>query len=183
MRSACTFRKMVVFVFVAVAGTLMAGAADLHPFAKLGVATNGDFAEPLGFTDRVFYKGGLDLGITDAFAIGPELQFRHRTYSGTVDDVEYDASDNVVILYGNASFRPNVEWQAKPFFGAGFGFAHGSSGGTAGEVEYDGLDETKSAFHTFWGVGYGNFTVDFDVSRTFWTEASTDASLNVGFRF
>jgi len=160
-----------------------AGAVEPHPFMKLGVITNGDYTDTLGFADRFVYKGGLDLNLNDLFAIGPEFQYQHFGYSATSEDADDSTSGSTYTFYGNGRFALRVQSKAAPFFGAGLGVVHGTFSDADTGIEPVGLDGTKAAFHAFGGVVYGRFTADLEVSRIFMDDASTDAVVNFGIRF
>ena len=183
MKPARMFTIVGTLFALGLAAATTAGAAEPHPFLKLGVVMNGDYGEPLGFADRFVYKGGLDLNLNDLFAIGPEFQYQHLGYDGTVGDVDYSASENTYTFYGNGRFAPKVESKVAPFFGAGIGVVHGTAGGTVGDAEFDGFAGTKGAFHAFGGIVFGTFTADVEVRRVLADGASTDALLNFGIRF
>ncbi len=161
----------------------LATAGDISPFLKMGIIMNGDYSEPLGFSDRLVYKGGLDIGLGDLFAIGPELQFQHLGYSGTLSGVDYTTSGNIYAFYGNCRFAPKVKSSISPFVGAGLGLAHGTSRASIEGVDFSSFSGTKGSFHAFGGIEFRSLTADLEVNRIFKSGVDTNAVVNFGVRF
>ncbi|MEW6367119.1 MAG: outer membrane beta-barrel protein [Acidobacteriota bacterium] len=178
---------------IALACATMSSAADIRPFLKLGIDTNGDIYSDLdlGFGSRLTYGGGVDFVINKLISVGPEFRAKGYTADYSLAGAEYEFKEREYEFLGNFSVAPQLDASIAPYFGAGMGLVHLTA-------EYDETIITdppypvfresdsadKGVFRAFGGVRFTeNVFVEFEVRHIFMDDAGTDAIASFGVRF
>ncbi|MEW6364117.1 MAG: outer membrane beta-barrel protein [Acidobacteriota bacterium] len=178
---------------IALACAAMSSAADIKPFLKLGLHTNGNIYSDLdlGFGSRLMYGGGLDIGISRLTSVGPEFRARGYTADYSVAGAEHEFKEREYELLGNFSVAPQLDASIAPYFGAGMGVVHLTAEfdeTVITDPPYPVFRESDSAnkgeIRAFGGVRFTKHVfAEFEVRHIFMDGAGTDAIASFGVRF
>ncbi len=171
----------------------VASAADIRPFLKLGIDTNGDIYSDLdlGFGSRLMYGGGVDIGLNKLISVGPEFRAKGYTAGYSLEGAEYEFKEREYDFLGNFSVAPQLDSSIAPYFGAGMGVVHLTAEfdeTIITDPPYPVFEESDSAnkavFHAFGGVRFTRHVfAEFEIRRIFMDDAGTDAIASFGVRF